>query len=272
VPDDPSDSDSAFDGDADIAYGLMLANRQWGSSGNYNYAALASTRLAGIMASTIGPQSRVPMLGDWVSPKGSKYNQDTPRTSDFMPSHFRAWARFTGNTTWNTVAANSAAVVTAIQANYSPVTSLLPDFSKDARTAPKPVSGTFLEGTTDGYYYYNAGRDPWRLALDALLNNDATSLAQAKKMAVWARTKTAGKPSALRAGYKLDGTNISGNNYFTTFFAAPLAVAAMLDPTHPEWLNALYDSVRTTHEDYYEDSVTLQCLITISGNFWDPTK
>jgi hypothetical protein len=90
-------------------------------------------------------------------------------------------------------------------------------------------------------------------------------------MTDWARTKTGGNPQALRAGYKLDGSNISGNNYFTTFFASPMAVAAMLNPAHPEWLNALYDSVRTTHEDYYEDSVTLLCLLAISGNFWDPT-
>jgi len=272
VPDSADDSDSAFDGDADMAYGLMLANAQWGSTGTYDYASLVRSRLAGILASTIGPQSLVPMLGDWVSSKGKKYNQDTPRSSDFMPAHFRAWARFTGDATWNTVAAKCAGVVTAIQTTYSPVTGLLPDFIKDARTAPKPVTGNFLEGSTDGYFDYNAGRDPWRLATDALLNGDPTSLAQAKKMTSWARTITGGKPAKLRAGYKLDGSNVSGNNYFTTFFASPMAVAAMLDPTHPEWLNALYDSVRTTHEDYYEDSVTLQCLLTISGNFWDPTS
>ena len=35
--------DSAFDGDADIAYGLLLAHAQWGSDGSVNYAADAST-------------------------------------------------------------------------------------------------------------------------------------------------------------------------------------------------------------------------------------
>ncbi len=271
VPDAPSDSDSAFDGDADIAYGLTLADAQWGSNGTYDYASLARSRMAGIMASTIGPQSRLPMLGDWVSPNDTKYNQDTPRSSDFMPGHFRAWARFTGNTTWNTVATNCATVVNALQTNYSPATGLLPDFIKNARTAPQPVTGTFLEANTDGYYYYNAGRDPWRLGVDALLNGDATSLTQARMITDWARVKTGGNPQLLRGGYKLDGSNISGNNFFTSFFASPMAVAAMLNPSHPEWLNALYDAVRTDHEDYYEDSVTLQCLLVISGDFWDPT-
>ena len=80
---------------------------------------------------------------------------------------------------------------------------------------------------------------------------------------------TAGDPQKLRSGYHLDGTPLAGSDYFSAFFAAPIGVAAMLDAGNPAWLNALYDSVRTKHEDYYEDSVALQCLLVISGNYWD---
>lgn len=73
-----------------------------------------------------------------------------------------------------------------------------------------------------------------------------------------------------KAGYDLDGSPVPDSGYFTTFFAAPLGVAAMSDPGQQEWLNVIYDSVYTTHEDYYEDSVTLFCLIAMSGNAWTP--
>ncbi len=264
-------ADSAFDGDADIAYALLLAHAQWGSAGRVDYASAARTRLAGILASTIGPQSRLPMLGDWVEADGSKANQYTPRSSDLMPGHFRTWARFTGEPVWNTVAGNSAVVINALQAGYSPLTGLLPDFIVDAKTASKPAPAKFLEDAKDGDYYYNAGRAPWRLGVDALLNGDATSAEQARKISAWAMKATGGDPRKLRSGYRLDGTPLKGSDYFTTFFAAPIGVAAMLDPGNQSWLNALYDSVRATHEDYFEDSIALQCLLVMTGNFWNPT-
>lgn len=272
VPRDPgAGGSSAFDGDADIAYGLALAHAQWGSAGTVNYAAAANSWLAGILAATIGQTSRLPTLGDWASPTSSR--QYEPRSSDLMPGHFRAWARFTHDPVWDTVAANSSAVAIAIQTNYSPLTGLLPDFMVGANpaSAVDPAPAGFLEGANDGHYYYNAGRVPWRFGTDALLNNNAASKALASKIATWMKTKTGGNAANIRAGYKLDGSNISGNDYFSTFFAAPMGVAAMLDPANQAWLNSIYSGVRTKHEDYFEDSVNLLCLLVMSGNFWDPT-
>ena len=45
----------------------------------------------------------------------------------------------------------------------------------------------------------------------------------------------------------------------------------MTEPSQQQWLNDVYDSVRGIHEDYYEDSVTLLCLLVMTGNYWDPT-
>lgn len=264
---------SAFDGDADIAHGLLLAHAQWGSGGTVNYATAADTWLAGILAATIGDKSRLPTLGDWASPTSGK--QYEPRSSDLMPGHFRAWARHSGNPVWNTVAANCSAVATAVQTNYSPATGLLPDFMIQANpvTSVKPAGPNFLEGENDGFFYYNAGRVPWRLGVDALLNAEATaSKAQAIKIAEWMKTKASGNAANIRAGYKLDGSNISGSDYSSTFFVAPMGVAAMLDSANQAWLNSIYAAVRTTHEDYFEDTVNLLCLIAMSGNYWDPTS
>lgn len=273
VPTAINDRDSAFDGDADMAYGLLLAARQWGNCGKINYQAEALKLIAGILESTIGPESFLPMLGDWVSPNGSRYSQWTPRSSDFMPGHFRAFGRSSGSPKWNKVVTRSQSIINQLQKNYSPTTGLLPDFIvpvSNADRTPKPAPQDFLEGPYDGKYYYNAGRVPWRLGTDALLNNDAPSLAFTRKLSRWAESKTAGDPQQIKAGYALNGTPLAGSGYFTIFFAAPFGVAAMTDATQQSWLNKIYDIVSHTHEDYYEDSVTLLSLLVMTGNFWDP--
>lgn len=270
------DDNSAFDGDADIAYGLLLADAQWGSDGPIDYLGEAQTVIAGIKESTIGPESNLPMLGDWVEPNGLDHNQNTPRTSDFMPGHFRAFGQATGDDDWVEVITASQNVIEALQQGFSQnanpdgpeLTGLLPDF---AIAGPQPAPPDVLEGLNDGFYYYNACRDPWRLATDALLNGDPTSAEQAAKIAIWANSATGGNAQAIEAGYKLDGTSLGElADYFTTVFAAPIGVAAMVDPSLQDWLDAIYDEVRDVQENYYEDTVTLLCLLVMSGNFWTP--
>lgn len=252
----PGTDSSAFDGDADIAYGLLLADAQWGSGGAIDYRGAAREVIAGMTASTIGPQSHLPMLGDWVDPNGAKYNQYTVRTSDFMPAHFRAFG-------WADVVKATQALIDRLQREHP----LLPDFVVDDAPAPP----NFLEASSDGAYGYNAGRDPWRLGTDAVLHSDRKSRDAARRIAQWARLATNGDPLRLRGGYQLDGTPLPDRDYFTIFFAAPIGVAAMTDTAQQEWLNDLYDAVRARHEDYYEDSVTLQCLLVMSGNAWSPS-
>jgi hypothetical protein len=92
-----------------------------------------------------------------------------------------------------------------------------------------------------------------------------------KKISAWAEEETDGNPRRLRAGYRLNGNPLPNSHYFTTFFAAPLGVAAMAVPSQQRWLNALYDAVHGLSENYYEDSVTLLSLLVMTRNFWDPT-
>lgn len=269
-------NDSAYDGDADLAYGLLLADAQWGSGGAIDFKSEFDRTLSGILASTIGPQSRLPMLGDWVNPNGSKHNQYTPRSSDLMTGHFRTWARATDAGVWNEVVARSQASIAALQNGYAPVTGLMPDFIQPVSAqdhSPRPADADFLEGRNDGNYNYNAGRDPWRIGADAILHGDATSAAQAAKIARWAKSTTDGDPRAFKSGYYLDGRPLPDSDYFSIFFVAPLGVAAMCDAGLQDWLDDIYAAViATTDQDYYEESVALLCLLLMTGNFRDPTR
>jgi endo-1,4-beta-D-glucanase Y len=266
-------SGTAFDGDADIAYGLMLAHAQWGSDGAISYQKEANAVLEALLKHCVGPRSRLPMLGDWVEADGARHNQFTVRSSDFMPSHFRTWARFSGKPVWNEVAQRCSAIVSVMQEKHSPATGLLPDFiiGADPLSEAKPAGPRFLEKDQDGDYFFNAGRAPWRLGLDALLNDDPASRAQAVKMAAWAKSATQGDGGRIKAGYTLAGGDLPGNGYFSTFFASPLGVAAMLDPANQGFLDSIYTKARDSRQSYYADTVNLLCLLAMSGNYWDPT-
>lgn len=267
-------SDSAFDGDADAAYALLLADAQWGSAAETDYRAAAGELITAILESTIGPQSLLPLLGDWVEPEGDPYSQWTIRPSDFMLGHFRAYGRATGENDWEKVVAACQRVTTELQRDYSPATGLLPDFAVlgtpgDRRA--RPAEPNFLESETDGAYAFNAGRTPWRLGADALINGDPTTLEQVRRISTWIEAATGGDPFAINAGYTLDGAPLPELDYFTSFFAAPFAVAAMTNAAQQAWLDALYEAIRGRVENYYEDSVALLCLLILTGSFWDPT-
>ena len=257
---------SAFDGDADIAFGLLLADAQWGSNGRVNYKAEAQTMIAGILESTIGPESHLPMLGDWVNVGEPQYNQFTPRSSDFMLVNFRAFRNATNEPIWDDVIFQSQILMASIQEEHSPETGLMPDFIVDGAPAP----ANFLENPTDRAYNYNAGRVPWRVGTDALLNDDELSRFIVQNISHWVETSAEGDPMKIRAGYELNGEPLPDSDYFTTFFVAPMGVAAMNDPAQQVWLNKIYDTVYTKHNDYYEDSINLLCLQVMSGNFWSP--
>lgn len=263
-------ADSAFDGDADIAYALLMADRQWGSEGRINYRQEARRVIRAIQRSTIGRRSRLPMLGDWVESDGERYNQYTSRSSDFMLSHFRSFANATGEGIWYRVVQRSQQAMFAIQKHYSSHTGLLPDFLVGCTSPQKcrPAPKNFLEGPHDGDYYYNAGRDPWRIGVDYLLFGSPASRRIVTKMMDWLDEKTDGRAGRIKAGYTLVGKSIG--NYRSSFFQAPFGVAAMSRPRYQELLDSIYNAVRKRHEGYYEESVTLLSLLIMSGNYWQP--
>lgn len=260
-------ANSATDGDLDIAYALLLADKQWSSGGAINYRALAGEIIDGIRSGEVDSGVTYVQLGDWA--RDGRYGRAT-RSSDFMPSHFETFADITGDVSWRQIRDRSYGIMQAVQTTHAAQTGLLPDFIEDAATTPRPADGGFLEGPRDGQYAYNACRDPWRIATDYLMNGEARSKMIVQRMTTWIRSRTGNDPGAILPGYNLAGTP-TGGDYLDLAFVAPFGVAAMVDGANQSWLNGVWDTtVANVGDGYYQDSLALLSLIAMSGNWWSP--
>lgn len=268
---DAQGTDSASDGDLDIAFALLLADRQWGSCGAVDYAAAAQAVLADVVDGDLDASGRYVLLGDWVSPSEPAYYDGT-RSSDFITDHFRSFAAITGDATWTAVRDRTYQIVAALQAQH-PSTGLLPDFVTDPLGTPDPAPPDFLEGPADGTYSFNACRDPWRLATDWLVSGDARAKTAVTPINAWIRSTTGDDPAQIGSGYALDGTPIPGTDEAHLAFVAPFAVGAMVDVANQAWLNALWAQIVATPVgagDYYGNTLKLLAMLVLSNNWWAP--
>ncbi len=268
-------ADSATDGDLDIAYGLLLADVQWGSAGTIDYKAEALLILHDVLAQEVNAATSTLTPGDWAS--GSDANHTRP--SDFMTGHMLAFAKAdTANAAqWNAIHDKIAAIVNYQFAHGSKNTGLMPDFMVKQGANFVPVPGEYLESEHDGDFDYNACRTPWRLAISYIVNGRTDMLPALQKQAAWIRQKTGNNPANIKAGYYVrGGTNGQPYvDYADLPFTAPFAVNAMTaGPAGQPWLNKLWTSIAggdfAKTEDYYGDTIRLQVMLTVSGNWWMP--
>jgi len=253
--------DSATDGDMDIAYALLLADRQWGKGGAIDYLEAAKKMITkGIKASEMGSQSLRPKLGDWDD------NGWNTRTSDWMPGHFRAFQQATGDVFWAGAIETVFTLAARIRQGYSKSTGLMPDFV--VGETPRPAPPRFLERATDGDYSWNACRFPLRMALDYLHHGSAQAKGALDPLVRWIRSKTGGNPGAITAGYTLVGEDL--NSYGSAAFTGPLIVASTIDAAYQSFMNAGWDLIDRAREDYYSDTISLLSMLLVSGNWWAP--
>ena len=262
------DQTSASDGDIDIAYSLLLADKRWGSSGTINYLQESKTMINAIMQDEINHHTWTVLISDAVESESPDYF-DT-RTSDFMPSHFKAFEQATHDERWSKVVNAGYALFKHMQDEYSPDAGLVPDFIVNINKKPKPAPAHFLESKYDGEYNYNACRVPWRIGIDYLLTGDERSKAFVSKINKWIRETTGNDTYNLGAGYTLEGNDIKGRNFEALSFVAPFGVSAMVDKKNQEWLNKVWiylTAFKLKDFDYYDNTIKLLNIIIMSGNY-----
>lgn len=210
-----SEKNSATDGDLDIAYSLILADKKWGSK-TTNYKAAAKNILKAIKKNEINKTTYLPKMGNWAT---SSYDQSKLRTSDLTTGYFKTFATYTKDSFWTKVASHSQTAVKKLSARHK--TGLFPDFIKATGSSIKlaAVSAYQIEGASDDQYGYNACRVPWRLAQTYKIKKDSTTKKALKKQLTFFS-----KRSKVTAVYTLGGKAV--NSYVNTAFTAPVNFAA----------------------------------------------
>jgi endoglucanase len=265
------DATSATDGDMDIAYALLLADRQWGSDGQYNYLDSAKKMIHDIMKDEINRESFSILLSDAVKSDSKDYFD--MRSSDFMPLQCKSYEDATGDTKWKKVIDKNYALFSQLQNTYSQDAGLVPDFIIGINRKAKPAKPRYLESRYDGCYNYNACRVPLRIAMDYLLTGDSRSYEIIHRINHWIRETSNGNPDNISAGYTLAGDDIKSRNFEALSFICPFAVAAMIDSSNQQWLNDIWEYMigfKIEDFDYYDNSIKMLSTIIISGNYWTP--
>jgi len=260
---------SATDGDMDVAYALLLADKLWGGNGSFNYKAEALSIINAMTESIIHTKYKTLKMGDWARREGIRRNDGT-RPSDFMLQHMRAYQHASGDAIWGKVIDSTYTAVINIFAKYSPQTGLMPDFAERKGNEFVPAIGKLLEDAVDGSDSFNSSRVPWRLGTDYIVAGDKRAYKVLTVTNRWIQQASLGNPAKIASGYKLDGKVLPERNYADLAFQSPFMVSAMIDKSNQKWLNALWDNAVTKHDSYFGDSITMLCMIVASGNWWQP--
>ncbi|MDR1735759.1 MAG: hypothetical protein LBR85_02675 [Oscillospiraceae bacterium] len=281
---DSGDADSALDGDMDIIYSLLLADKQWGSGGRYDYKGIALTMLGDLWDYCVHREYKTLLLGDWASRTRDSVLNSATRSSDFMLGHLAAFAAADPDHDWNAVLKATCGVIADVRDAENALgeahkTGLLPDFiirKDDKWVVP---DGYVLEGN-DGDFSYNACRVPWRLGAyyllygDVELGNGETLLSACiAPMDAFAKAKADfGGANDLSGFGPIDLTGDNSNYGYTepTLFAPPFLVTAAAGG-NAEWAGLFYTGGAAEFTgDTYSDYIKLLVLLTASGNWWLP--
>jgi len=273
------DANAAPDADIDVAQALMMADKQWGSTGTINYLSEAKSLIGKIWTY----ETQAYSAGQLLKP-GDMFTA-VLNPSYFITNAFTLFGTVTTND-WAGLKANTYALMKKC-ANTS--TGLVPDWVYPDGTLVK--SGSSLgdacssvansEGIGcskfESYFLYDAIRVPWRMAQAYAWYGDADAKTIAGAIAKWASGKYSSDPSAAVDGYKLDGTapglsttgfNTKGS-YSNACFTGGLGISAMVDATYQTYLNNTWTKASIaegTNGQYFTSTTQLLYLLCMTGN------
>lgn len=265
---DPGGGGAATDSDEDMAWALIMADRQWGGAGELDksYLDYAKQLLADIWTHEI-LDSKLPKngsgWGDW----------NNLNVSYFAPSYYRVFARVTGKTEWE-----SSVVPTVYDVLEQNLSSEYGNQNNGLVRAFSTSTGGRVEGQKD-WHQYDSCRTPFRFGLDACHNDVERARTYLGKITSF----YAGIGAAnIVDGYNLDGTEhpepdtaSRGYQGRSAAFIGPAAVGAMHDGKYQSFIDEAWELLRQNNlwhgGQYYDESWTILSMLMLSGNFLDYT-
>jgi endo-1,4-beta-D-glucanase Y len=239
---------SATDADQDMAWALIMADKQWPGG---SYLSAAKSILTNIKSQEVASSNE---LKD-----GNFANAPSTYIDYAAPDYYKVFASVSGDTGWNAVYTAEYAKLIGAQ---DPTSGLIPDQ---------------VGGSTFGF---DACRAPWRVGMDYCWSGSAsakTFLTPMVSYFVQYANQNLGPKSI-----KIPITPLSGGTageYVSGAITGPAAIAAMMSSSNQSFVDAswtyLYSVASTatnSSPNYFSSSVGLIAMLALTGNFIDYTN
>ena len=238
-------ANAATDGDEDIAFALIEADKQWGSGGTYNYLSLAQAEIGKIKSKETDATNHYVKPGDaWDSYEFPAY---------YMPAYYDLFGEVTSDAAY--WAAVKATCLSHIQSARNTSYGLVP-------------TNINHDGTRNGNSYdYDSCRTPWRYANDYVWWGSSGSQGEINLLASFFSPKGAAN---VVDGYAVDTGNATGSNH-NAAFVGPAGCSLMTSSTYQASLNSFYSYVEALDvtSGYYQGCIQMITLLLMSGNLPD---
>lgn len=301
-------SNGATDADEDMAFALLMADKQWGGQGMLpqSYKQTAITQIQTIWAKEIFDWS-------WVSAGDEFGNNTNINISYLAPAYYRAFAAAdpltcpqgttvaqastqqwgdAGNSFcdrwWGVLDEAYVSIGDALNStNGNASDGLVPGWCNDSNGAsPGNVSGPTVcsavsdESNEPFNYQYDACRTPFRIGLDWCWNGEPRAQAYLAQISSFFSGVGAAN---IVDGYALDGSPdpqtpmlADGGVALAAPFVGPAGVGAMSAGTYQQLVNDAYTLVAGDDlfvgGEYYASSWTVMSLLMMTGSFLDYTQ
>ncbi|MGB7811086.1 MAG: glycosyl hydrolase family 8, partial [Polyangia bacterium] len=270
--DGTSGSGPATDADEDMAFALIMADKQWGGQlamAGKNYIDIAKGQLTKVWDNEIF---------NYIYLKPGAWGDNTTiNLSYFAPAYYKLFATVdTANATnWTNVVNTMYTVLNASlnSSNGNSSNGLVPAW---CNSNGQPNGGAFGPGkTAPTNYQYDSCRTPFRIGLDYCWNGET----RAKNYVA----NTSSFFSGIGATNMVDGYALNGNaqaQYQTgstqsSAFVGPAGVGAMSNSNYQGFVNDAYGVLITGKAlvggTYYDDSWMVMSLLMMTANFLDYT-
>lgn len=258
---------AALDGDEDMAWALIMADRQWGGQGSLDktYLAYAIDLIHAMWDFEVDhTRGDMPLAGDTWG------DVDITNISYFAPAYYRVFGQVAGmEAEWNR----------AIDTSYSILNKSLNATSGNANNGLVPAwcdsAGTPVVAF-DGaptHYQNDSSRTPFRIGQDYCYYGEPRALAYMEKITSF--FVGVGVDNIVD-GYELNGTprpDFGKNGVGSASFVGPAAVGASYGVSNQAFLDEAYAALAsrtlTAGTIYYQASWNALSILMLSGGFYE---
>jgi endo-1,4-beta-D-glucanase Y len=259
---------SATDSDEDIAWALVMADRQWGGGGTLDdtYLSHAKQQIDRVFRFEIENGTSAVKPGD----RWGGYAMTNP--SYFAPAYYRVFGEVSGDVAgWSAVIDRSYEILAnSLNAENG---------NQDNGLVPAWCNGEGKPTSVDDlptHYQYDSARMPFRIAQDYCWTGEPRAKDYLDRVSAFFAGVGADN---IVDGYDLDGTprpEASPEGARSAVFVGCAGVGAMSDPERRAFVDRTYEHVATldllVRSRYYQRSWTAMTLLMMSGGFVDFTK